>query len=205
MYRNIKRRCGPSHAGVRSVGFRARVEAMQRLEIRHTWDGAPARPGERVRLELALEPQVLRVGVDAPYHGDPPPPGPAGPTDGLWEFEVVELFVLQDRVPGTPRYTEIELGPHGHHLVLQLAGIRTVVKSGLPLPYQTTRAPGADRPRWRGEARLDASLLPPPPHRLNAYAIHGVGASRRYLALYPGPTSARPDFHRLETFQPARW
>jgi hypothetical protein len=41
----------------------------------------------------------------------------------------------------------------------------------------------------------------PPPHRLNAFAMHGLGLRRRYLAMEPVPGEA-PDFHRLEHFLP---
>jgi hypothetical protein len=41
--------------------------------------------------------------------------------------------------------------------------------------------------------------VPEGPWRFNAYAIHGVGAARRYLAHFPVP-GPRPDFHRLECF-----
>jgi hypothetical protein len=47
---------------------------------------------------------------------------------------------------------------------------------------------------------LDRALLPPPPHRINAYAIHGQGTARRYLALHP-VLGDEPDFHRLECFR----
>ncbi len=49
---------------------------------------------------------------------------------------------------------------------------------------------------------MPRSWLPPGPHRVNAYAIHGVGAARRYLAWAPSEGEG-PDFHRLEAFRPA--
>jgi hypothetical protein len=50
-----------------------------------------------------------------------------------------------------------------------------------------------------GTAWLPRALLPPPPHRINAYSIHGAGDARRYLAWEPVPGEV-PDFHRLERF-----
>ena len=158
--------------------------------VEHTWDGRPIDRAATLTARRAAG--VLEITVDAIYRGDPPPPGPAGPTWGLWDYEVVELFVLG---PGE-RYTEIELGPHGHHLVLRLEGRRSAVARELPLDFEATISGG----RWRGRARLDAALLPPGPHRANAYAIYGVGAARRYLAWAPAPGPA-PDFHRLESFR----
>lgn len=164
------------------------------IDVSHTWDGRPlARPAAR----LVVKPGPVHwiVQVEADYHGDPPPDGPPGPTSGLWEHEVVELFLVDGE-----RYTEIELGPHGHHLVLQLHGVRRVVCDRLPLDYQAS----IDGARWRGLARIDAALLPlraetDRPATFNAYAIHGRGADRRYLAACPVPGDA-PDFHRLTAF-----
>jgi len=161
------------------------------LVVAATWDGDPVGPEEAASVRLRREADVLRLEVDAPFHGDPAPPGAAGPHDGLWDHEVVELFLA-----GTgAAYVEVELGPHGHHLVLRLADVRRVTERALPLEYRAERL-GA---RWRGSARLPAAWLPPGPLRGNAYAIHGLGAARRYLAAHPVPGTA-PDFH-----QPARF
>ena len=161
------------------------------LPIALTWDGQPARPDERVELRIEVAGGCLWIHVDAPFHGDPAPTAPPGPTPALWEHEVVELFVLG----ADQRYTEIELGPHGHHLVLQLAGTRNVVAERLPIDFQA-RIHGD---RWRGAANLPLELLPLGPHRLNATAIHGVGAERRYLSWVALPAE-KPDFHQLHRF-----
>lgn len=171
-------------------------DAMQNLTIAHTWNGAPLDPAEQVNLTLETVGAGLRVVVEAPYHQDPAPPGPAGPCPGLWNYEVVELFVVGEDSTG-PRYTEFELSPHGHHLVLCLAGVRQIVEQGLPLSYTASIAAS----RWHGEMWLPHLLLPPSPHRLNAFAMHGLGPSRRYLAMAPVPGEA-PDFHRLQYFLP---
>lgn len=160
------------------------------IRVAHRWDGAPlARPVATLRMEPG---PVWRIEVEADFFGDPAPPSPPGPTDRLWEHEVVELFLVGDG----ERYTEIELGPHGHHLVLQLDGVRRVVRARIPIAYEVTRTGD----RWRGVARVDAALLPAP-RRWNAFAIHGVDAARRYCAAVPVPGPA-PDFHRLDAFAP---
>src|SRR5690606_32296345 len=124
--------------------------------------------------------------------GDPPPAGPPGPTDRLWEHEVVELFVLGDG----ERYTEIELGPHGHHLVLQLDGVRRPVRARVPIASEAA----ITGDRWRGVAHVDGRWFPTP-RRWNAYAVHGRGDDRQHLAAVPVPGPA-PDFHRLACFAP---
>jgi hypothetical protein len=168
------------------------------LRIASTWDGAPLPEVERTRLRLRLTARELLVAVAAPFHGDPPPPGPPGPTPRLWEHEVVELFVAGDAPAGSEaRYTEIELSPWGHHLVLRLEGIRNVVADRLPLTLRTCRRGG----RWLAAARLDRELLPPPPWRANAFAIHGEGQARRFLAVTALP-GRQPDFHQPDRFPP---
>ncbi len=162
-----------------------------------TWDGSPAGDDEAARVSVLVDGAGLLLQIDAPYHGDPPPPGPPGATDGLWNHEVVEVFVLGSG-PREP-YTEIEVGPHGHHLVLRLEGRRNPVETKLPLELDAVIVP--DGKRWAATARLSARHLPPQPHRFNVYAIHGIGAARRYLAWRP-PGGDAPDFHRLEVFEP---
>lgn len=164
--------------------------------IASTWNGDAALPGETVVVDATLDDAVLVVIVDAPAHDDPPPPAPPGRLDGLWDFEVVELFLLGD----DDRYLELELGPHGHWLALDLAGARRVVGRPAPIDFEAHRE-GA---RWRGRARVPASWLPPGLRRANAFAIHGRGPARRYLAAHPTGGEA-PDFHRLASFAPIPW
>ncbi len=161
-----------------------------RLAIAHTWDGHPLPEGACASVTLSWAADALRIEVDAPWARDPSPPGRPGPTDGLWNHEVVELFVACGS-----RYTEVEIGPYGHHLVLQLDGVRSPVASQLPLALTTERTGD----RWRAVAQLDRRWLVDAPTTCNAYRIAGVGDARRYHAhaAVPGP---QPDFHRLQHF-----
>ena len=171
------------------------MRSRHRLLIAHDWQGNPLPPSQHVLLALRLTPRALLVAVDAPYHGDPPPPGPPGSTPRLWEHEVVELFLAGAGEAGIVPYTELELAPCGHYLVLQLLGVRHTVAEGMPVRSRC-RIEGK---RWRGLVRLPRRLLPPPPWRVNAFAMHGSGRSRRYLAAAPMP-GTRPDFHQPHRF-----
>ena len=175
------------------------MSAPLRLRVDRTWDGLPLAPGERAEVTLAADAGGgLRLTVDATYHADPPPAAPPGPTPRLWEHEAVELFVAGPGGDDVVEYLEVELGPHGHHLVLRLRGVRWVVESGRPLRY---RAVVGDDGRWRGEALLPRGWLPAGPHRAALFAVHGVGRGRRWLASVGlGERRGEADFHRPGCF-----
>jgi hypothetical protein len=181
-----------------------------RLPIAHDFRGQPVPASHRAEFTLQRMAAEWRIAIDAPYFGDPAPPGPAGPTDRLWEYEVSELFIAA----ADEHYLEIELSPHGHHLVLQLAGVRQVVQKLLPLDYEVRielaqSAPLSGEPcgRYHGLARIPHALLPTGAQRVNAYLIHGSEALRCYHA--HAAVAARggepSDFHRLGSFVPLRF
>ena len=62
--------------------------------IARTWDGEPARQDEIATVVATRTSAGLTLTLDAPFHGDPAPAEPAGPRDGLWDFEVVEFFLV---------------------------------------------------------------------------------------------------------------
>jgi hypothetical protein len=164
---------------------------VRTIEIDRLWNGDPALPGERVRLQLDETDHLLDVRIDAPLHGDPAPGTPPGRCDGLWDFEVVELFLVG---PGD-RYLELEFGPGGHWLALELNGVRRIAHHDVPITYSVTHE-GAG---WCGRASIARGRLPDPILSWNAFAIHGSGDRRRYLAASPVPGD-EPDFHRIDAF-----
>lgn len=167
----------------------------QRILIHHLWDGSPAAPDEHVALDLVANPptSAWTLLIDAPFHDDPAPPDPPGHTPGLWNFEVVELFLFG----ADGRYLELEFGPRGHHLALELHGIRNIVREVPNIQFRSD----VERRRWRGRADIDAALLPPGVARWNAHAIHGLGPARRHLSAHPAG-GERPDFHRPDVSAP---
>jgi len=161
-----------------------------------TWDGKPV-DHVPAKITLTPGPSEIRVSVSAPFFNDPAPPGglPGQAFFGLWEYEVVEAFFLNDK----DQYLEVEFGPHGQHIVLLLNGRRNAVKHTLPLEYSATI--NNETMTWTGEARIPADYFPPEVTLFNAYAIHGTADDRKYEALYES-SGPQADFHRLEKFQP---
>ena len=162
-----------------------------RFKIHQDWTGQTLPESACFQLELESRKNGLLIDFKGPYYGDPAPIQPAGSCPELWEYEVIELFLAQGE-----QYTEIELGPAGHYLVLQLQGERNIISQGADIRYQCSTLHG----RWMGTALIPWALLPPGPWTGNAYAIHGKGATRRYTCAFKAE-SAVPDFHRLESFQ----
>src|SRR5688500_8859238 len=122
------------------------MRTRYRLSIAQDWQGHPLAPAQHATLALRLVQRALLVTIDAPYYGDPAPAGPPGSTPRLWEHEVVDLFVAGPGPADAVPYTELELSPCGHYLVLQLAGARRIVSEGMAVRTRC-RIEGK---RWRG-------------------------------------------------------
>ncbi len=165
---------------------------MLRLDIDKKWNGRPSTPRERVIVTLEEDSDHLKLTIDAPFYGDAPPEAPAGSTPGLWNHEVVEVFIAGPN----EQYLELEFGPYGHFLALSFDGVRQAIGEPHTLFFRTVIL----KQNWMGTARVPYSLLPAGPHRINATAIHG-GNRRRYLSAQPLPGDA-PDFHQPSAFLP---
>lgn len=172
-----------------------------RLAIASTWDGEALTEGEVASVEVARDGDGLVIAMRARSWGDPIPDGPVGRRDRLWEYEVVEVF-LAEAARRDARYLEIEVGAHRHWLALSFDGYRTLQDDQVAIAVEHVHAEDG----WQATVRVSAEVvrraLPEGIGAVNAYAIHGVGTQRRYLAAapvsrgqYPGP-----DFHRLEHF-----
>jgi len=174
-------------------------EKEYNFEIKTEWNGKQINHAP-IKFQIsAQDSRVVLISVSGPFFDDPgPPPCAVGSAcDGLWDYEVAEVFFLGKK----EKYLEIELSPHGQHLLLMLNGIRKPFKDKLPIEYTATidRASGS----WTGTAKIPIDYFPPGVHKINAYAIHGSGITRRHESLYPAPANAKnPDFHRLELFKP---
>lgn len=171
--------------------------------IRHTWDSLPI-SHDPVKIKFSPGEGGLRMEVSAPFFNNPAaPPGPSGqPFPGLWDYEVVESFFLNG---SNENYLEVEVCPHGQHLILLLSGKHNAFQQALPLAFSAT----INGDKWMGEALLPWRYFPQGVDKMNSYAIHGSGGARVYEALYSVPkedlvAGQGPDFHRLEYFQPFR-
>ena len=167
------------------------------IALDHRGRSLPA--AHRARMRLSRDAHSLCIEITAPYFADPAPAAPVGATDRLWEHEVCEVFIADS----AEHYLEIELSPHGHHLVLELDGVRNVVRAKLPIEYSARIEPGVPGRlgTFHGWARVPWAYLPRPALRVNAYAIHGLEAQRCYHA-HSAPGGDVADFHKLASFVP---
>ncbi|XP_028299998.1 UPF0462 protein C4orf33 homolog [Gouania willdenowi] len=168
--------------------------------IHYTWDSNPV-DHDPIRISFSPGNGGLTMKVSGPFFNDPAsPPGPPGHAfPGLWEYEVVESFFLDST---TENYLEVELCPHGQHLILLLSGVGQAFVQQLPMVFTST----VKGETWVGEALIPWSYFPPNVNKMNSYAIHGSGQQRTYEALYPIPKEEivegqTANFHRLEYFK----
>lgn len=169
---------------------------MTKLIIGHNWDGVALNKQDKARVDVNwLTNGDLSIGIDAPFANDPKPNGSKTSCWQLWDFEVVELFLVGEGNP-VP-YTEIEISPWGKHLVLKLLGIRNVIAQELPLQIVCLER---SKSRWTAQAVISKEWLPKGELKVNAYRISGVEPKRHYHVMTPlaGP---EPDFHHIEQFQ----
>jgi len=167
-------------------------------KIKTTWDSRLVDHTPVVfSLKTSLDEPGLLIEVKAPFFNDPKNPGtPRGQAfQELYKFEVVEFFFLGDK----DQYLEVQLGPHGQHLALILAGKNNIIKDMLPLSYNAS----ISEDTWTGSAVIPWKYFPPGVRRFNATAMHGSGDQRVYEIVYPVPQGAfdLPDFHRLAYFE----
>ena len=164
------------------------------LEIARRWDGAPL-PGLRARVLLSAEREGLRVEAGMAHQRAPRiPDAPRGArVEGLWEFDVVECFVVGE----DGRYFELELGAGGHYLALAFDAPRRRARDFARASLAVEWEQGAEA--WRARCVVPRAWLPEPIARANAFAIAGGE-----FAVHTPVGGAQPDFHRPHAFPAAR-
>ncbi len=174
------------------------------VPIDRDWDGRAAGPETIAR--ALWTPDALFLAFDCAY--ETLVVDDAAPIDTedehLYDFDVVEAFL--DPTPRSPNtYREIEVGPRGHFLDLDVDRDRrprgdASWSSGLERATTVDEA----RKRFVVELAIPASALggprlSPGEWRVGLYRIAGSGSHRTYLARYPTYTE-RPSFHVPERF-----
>ena len=123
------------------------------------WDGTPLPASEAVDFTLTLGDSCLRISFSAPFYNNPASPAaPPGPCQQLWDYEVFEIFFLGVN----DRYVEVEVCPHGQHLVLLLDGVRKPFVDMLPLAYTYSVRDG----KWTGHFDIPFAYFPPETSRV---------------------------------------
>jgi len=175
---------------------------IMHFTINKQWDSTPITHTTPAQIHLSWKQNDDFITADfkAQFFNDPKAPdGPAGkPFPKLWDYEVVEIFFLNSI---TKQYLEVEVSPHGQHILLLLNGTRNMIKDELPMHY--TASIDHTNNIWTGTARIPLSYLPQNVDKMNAYAIYGSDKNRVYEALYPTEKGKfpQPDFHRLDYFK----
>jgi hypothetical protein len=117
---------------------------------------------------------------------------PDKPFDGLWDYDVVEVFLVGEN----GHYLEVELGAGGHWLVLGFDSVRhrsnDYADARLEHEYE------AGELAWRSSIVIPWDMLPQPVKALNAYAI----CNNQFLAYSPVP-GAFADYHQPSAFPEA--
>lgn len=199
------------------ITVKSQLTADKTFDITKTWDNQTTDIKITVKLSTTiLYPSTesqLEITVDAPFYDDPhmPDDAPKESFMGLWDYEVVELFLLGN----DDHYLEIELGPKGQYLLLQLKGYRNAIMTQMSLYNNHFNATITDKNNpypdgnatWHGRAVIPNCYLPQNITKFNAYAIHANSSeisndNRTYMSLFPVPTGKYEgaDFHRLEYF-----
>jgi hypothetical protein len=163
------------------------------LKLNHLWNGDVC-PDDRLWAEVSLSKvaEGVLVYVRGPMlYEQQIPDSPIGErVDGLWEFDVIEVFFVG---PGH-QYLELELGAGGHWLALGFDRIRHrshEYKNFNPIVRYEKRSDKT----WSSRIVLPWRMIPENLRALNACAI----MAGQCLSLTP-LSGEKPDFHQPDSF-----
>ena len=121
--------------------------------------------------------------------------------EGLWNFDVVELFLRED---GTTRYQELNVAPNGAWWSAVFSDYRKRQDAAPPQGVEThvevshgEQLVGFRFPRASLSVQSGFTIA----SRANLCAVVGTSDSRRYIAFHSRKDSV-PDFHLAECMQP---
>jgi hypothetical protein len=117
------------------------------------------------------------------------PNTPPGRLDGLWDYDVSEIFFVGD----DGKYLEVELGTRGHYLVLAFDDIRQRSNDFADADFQHEYQ--ADEHGATSSILIPNSALPANIVKANAFLIAGG-----YFMAYSPLPGDEPDFHQPKNF-----
>jgi alpha-galactosidase len=126
------------------------------------------------------------------------------PAMGLWEFDVVELFL---RRPGSPGYFEFESSPSGHWLDARINQPRKDADFEWDSRMETATRLDRGSGIWISILRIPFASITPEQEapeagaawRTNLFRVYGKHPHRHYLSWRPTFTE-NPDFHVPDAF-----
>lgn len=155
------------------------------------------------RLDGSFLTALFKVESTAPSHVNPGLPTGSSQW-GLWDWDVVELFVSCAGHPGRLPYYEFQVSPLGQFLELEILEPRRRVNRDFASGFGHS-ARRVDEGRWEAEMRLPLEKLgwdgDPASIHGNAFAILGEPPARTYWSLFLAPQE-KPDFHLPGKFRP---
>lgn len=161
------------------------------LQVNQIWN-AGEHPDKELHatIDVSTSDAGIRVTVSAPWRNDMYiPDAPIGRLDGLWDYDVVELFLVGPE----HNYLEIELGAGGHWLVLAFDEIRQRSNSYEDLELQVDYSKSEHR--WTSSTTIPWEVVPRPVHAWNGFVI----ARGQFLAAHALP-GEEPDYHQPDHF-----
>lgn len=122
---------------------------------------------------------------------------------GLWEWDVVELFVRANS--RSPTYYEFQLSPLGQFFELEIFEPRKRFNQSFESGFRHEVTPPDIEGRWRATFRIPLARLGwdgrPESIQGNGFAILGEPASKTYWSLHL-PMQLKPDYHLPQYFRP---
>lgn len=176
-------------------------EGLRSLD--HDWYGQPVSGAPQWRLALEGSDLLLR-GRAQSQPVRVPGDSPGRFMEGLWEGDLVEVFLLN---PDTGYYLELNLAPGGAWWSCGHTGPRIRVAGGAkPLDGGRTRIVAGDQ-GWDATLRVPLASLPPDlafdPEKTRGNLTFCLGRPPQYLSV-ADLGGGTPDFHRPERWIPVR-
>lgn len=168
------------------------------IRLATDWFGAPLASAIEIHLGLSGDRILFGAhGVGIPRCADATP---GAFIEGLWERDVVELFLGE---PGSARYQEFNLSPRGAWWTMGFSGYRVRMTTN-PMPGVRCFADVVGE-TWRSAIEIPLRELTIAwsldNGTLNVTAIHGLPQQFATVADLGG---GEPDFHRAERFDRVR-